>query len=345
MDAKTRRKMYREEVRKSQEDSHARKDDSGKFKTIFKDIPGGLWKCKEGEHSINIIPFIAGPNHPTKKEGKSTYILDVFVHTKVGSNEDSYICLNKSYGKECPICDYQTRLHKQDDFDEAEVKALYPTRRAVYNVQVLDTKEDKKTIRIFDVSHFLFEKELVERAENMKGGKVYFADPDEGKIIAFKRRGKGAKDTKYAPFDFEERESPISDEMLDGAYCLDMMINIPTQEEVSHAFFGVLEKEIHEETPSKRKPKEKASEKETEKETEKEPVADADVDEPSDCPYDFVFGVDVDTYDECADCGVNAGCLARFEEIQEEKEARRKAREAAKKKEEPAQGRSRRSSR
>jgi len=341
MDAKTRRKLYREEVRKAQEESYTTKDDSGKFKSVFRDIPGGLWKCKEGSHSINILPFIAGKNNPNRSEGKPTYLLDIFIHTKVGVNEDSYLCLNRTYKgkKDCPICEYQAKLRKQEEYDEAEVKALSPTRRAVYNIQVLDDKKESDRVRVFDVSHYLFEKELIERAEGMKGGRVLFAHPDEGKVITFKRRGKGPTDTKYAPFDFEPREEEITDELLDKVLCLDDYLIIPTYEEVAQAFFGKEEsgplrkaknEQLEEEPPVKQMLEEEVEKEEKVKTEGKLKEEEGEVGEFMECPYGYEFAVDIDSYDECLSCEVYGDCLSEYEAIQADKEERRKSRAAAK---------------
>ena len=340
--AKERRKQYRDEVRKAQEDSQARKDDSGKFKSIFKDVTGGMFKCTEGEHTINIIPFIAGPNHPTKKEGKSTYILDLFVHGKVGINENSYVCMTKTFGEDhpCPVCEHQAELRKQDNFDEEEVKSLNPGRRAIYNIEVRDKESDYGKILLWDVSHFLFEKTLVERADSKKGGKIFFADPDDGRSIYFKRTGKGAKDTKYTILEFEKRE-PIPDELLDAAFVIDEKIHYPEYDEVYSALHGT-PRSSSERPPADEERGRKAKEEETPdrtakgKEQERKDEPADDVQEPEGCPFEHIFGVDVDTFDECGECEKNAECLDEFEKIQEDKERRRQEREKARKEAEAA---------
>ena len=136
MDAKQRRKNIREQMAQRQEEAYKRKDDSGKFKSIFEQrLPvEKRFKCTEGDHSLDFIPYIAGSNDPHTQEGKHAYCLDIFIHRKVGVNEDDYLCLNRNYGKKCPICDYQVLLQKQGEVDDAIIKALNPTRRAIYNV-------------------------------------------------------------------------------------------------------------------------------------------------------------------------------------------------------------------
>lgn len=238
-----RRKQMKEEMTSRLQDSYNSKDGSGKFKSIFiKEAIGNVpfWKASEEEHFINIIPFFAGKNNPNVKEGKLTHTLDIQVHRKVGVNEDSYICLARTFGKKCPICEEQAELRKQDDYDEKYVKTLNPTRRVIYNVEVLDSdKEQRKGIQLFEVSHWLFEKELVELAKKPKGGGfILFSDPDEGKTVFFRKKGNGPTNTEYKAFRFEDRTEPVSDEILDAALVLDEIIHIPTYDEVKNAFYG-----------------------------------------------------------------------------------------------------------
>lgn len=360
MSAADRRKAMKREMRQRQEESVSRKDDSGKFKKIY--VEGlkkdDFWKSEEGEHSLDIIPYIAGANNPHVKEGKPAYILDVFVHRKIGVNEDDYICLSRTYNEDCPICEYQNELRKaaknSDDpesYDE-EIKSLNPTRRAIYNVRSWDKKDDPDDVKIFDVSHFLFEKELLEAAKKKRGGGfVLFADPDEGKIVSFRQVGKLQAMT-FKAFEFEERKEVIPDEILDKSRCLDELIHIPTYEEVMRAFAGRGEVEEVKEERSARSHKEPDPEPEPEKpkggdrrykldEDKKMPPKKEepeDVPEPGDeCPYEYIFGSDNNKFDECEGCDCFDECGDKFREL---RAAARAKREAPAPKEEPKEEKS-----
>jgi hypothetical protein len=339
--AAERRKAMKSEMAQRQAEGYSRKDDSGKFKKIY--VEGlkkdDFWKCDENDHSIDILPYIAGANNPHVKEGKPAYILDVWVHRKVGVNEDDYICLSRTYNEPCPICEYQNELRKTaknsndpESYDD-EIKALSPTRRAIYNLRSWDKKDDPDQAKVWDVSHFLFEKELLENAKKKRGGGfVLFADPDEGKIVSFRAVGKDMA-RKYTAFEFEDRSEVISDEMLDKSRCLDELIRIPTYEEVQKAFAG-REEEVEEraearETRTRRPDVEKHYKLEEDKKMppKKEPEDVPEPEEIEGCPFEYVFGTDNDKFDECGDCD-------KFDECNEEmrrlrKEAR-KSRETVK---------------
>lgn len=306
-----RRAAMKKEMAERLQESYNSKDGSGKFKSIFNKGNVGntpFWKCSEDEHFINIIPYVAGKLNPNVKEGKPAYNLDIYVHQKVGINEDSYVCLARSFGKKCPICDEQNELRKQDDYDEKYVKSLTPKRRVVYNIEVLDSeKETKKGIQLWEVSHWLFEKELAELAKKPKGGGfVLFADPDEGKTICFRKKGSGPTSTEYKAFQFMDRDEPITDAVLDAAMCLDELIHIPTYEEVKNAFYG---------TETEEEPEEVVEERKHEAESSRRTPAAKKFKCPGTRPDDF------GELDDCENCPDVADCEAEYVAASEEAEA------------------------
>lgn len=326
-----RRAQMKAEMSQRAVESYNNKDDSGKFKSIFiKDQIGNTskWKCGEGEHFINIIPFLAGPNHPTVGEGKFAYFLDIWVHGKVGINEDSYVCMARSFNKPCAICDHQNELRKQDDYDEKYVKSLNPGRRAIYNIECLDSNtEIGKKVQYWDASHFSIEKEIAELAKKPRsGGFITFADPDDGKTIFFRRTGTGMANTKYSAFKFEDRTEPISDELLDLALPLDKCVHLPTYEEVKNAFFGNV---IDEEDPMVR---EEAARDEALQDTQPinsrvrrsaEPIKEVEFVCPGNAPDDF------NTFEACDKCPDIVECEKEFNLAEEAKAVAIKAQEAA----------------
>jgi len=261
-------------MQKRQAESYGRRDDSGKFKSIFKDKNSlKLFKCSEGEHAIDILPFFVGKMDPYTKEGSMNYLLDIRVHNKIGPNEDSYVCMQTSFKADdprrqaCPICEYRAELLAEGEDEKA--KAFSASRRAIYNVWCHNsTREEDKGIQIWDVSHFLFEKELTENSRLKKGGGyVYFSDIEDGRVVSFRRVGNGATTTKYTAFTFEKREEDLPDEILDQCKTLDELIYWPSYEEIAAVLKGTVkssrkEEDEEDETPSWRKKREEPEEEE-----------------------------------------------------------------------------------
>lgn len=233
---------------------------------------------KEGRNRINIIPYtIKTKNHPLVKKGEfeigeKDYVMDIFTHRGIGPSEATVLCLKETYGKPCPICEQAAMLKKQGK--EKEAGALKASRRVFYNVQ--DCKNPDKLL-VFEASHFLFEKELIDEArDDEAGGFVDFADEESGKEIKFRcsKVSKGGFEfNEFKSFSFEDRDENIPDELLESAISFDEIMNVPTYEEVEKILYGEDDDDSddEEEKPAK-KLKKVESDDEDDSEEEEEPT-------------------------------------------------------------------------
>jgi hypothetical protein len=348
MPVKSLRETLKEGVKKRTEEAYHRKDESGSFGTIFRnDVEGVLyWKCTNAEHLIDIIPYIRGANDPDKKtkEGDPQHILELWVHSNVGVNQDRYVCPAKNFGKPCPICEYREQLKQEEEYDEELVKKLYPSRRNVFNIVVYDNeKEQAKGVQVWEVAHFFMGGPLGALSKVPRRGKtgydtyIYYADPDNGKMISFEKKGKGKGNTEFTGLKFVDRDEPIPDEYLQAAKCLDDLIVIPTYDELSEAFYGSEhgsaeeaaettadeeappEEEKEPETPPTRtKPRTQPAKEEIEEEPEK-PVEKPKVRRPAgetECPGGGTFGESFETLKACANCAIWDDCSSKHDELE-----------------------------
>jgi len=357
---------FKDGLRKRTEESYKARDTFRRG--IFKEqLPDDIvfWSCKEGEHLIDIIPYLAGPNDPITKEGEPTYVLDIKVHQNVGPSEGvDFVCLAENFGRPCPICEHRKQLRSEGAEDELW-KALYPKRRCIYNIICYDSaEEEEKGIQVWEVAWWFTERLFVELAKgptvgrHRRGGDdlgfIPFADPDEGRSIAFTRQGSGAQNTSYLGHRFVERDYIIEDEILEKAWVLDELIYVPTYDEVYDAYWGgesfkeaepevenEKEDEIPESRPSHRLRGRLVQNKEKEEEKEEEKIED-DIPEPSvevsksddevpesdgnKCPGRGRFGIDTDMLDACEQCTVWEACVDEYERLQKEREERRSRR-------------------
>lgn len=235
---------------KRTEEAHQRINEYGKFGRFYAakgEKPLKIWKCKEGEHILDIIPFLAGPNHHQVREGEPTYLLDIWVHQKVGMDENDVVCLARNYNEPCPICEYinAQRLNKDlDEESERALKAMNPKRRCLYNIVCYDsTREESRGVQLWEVAHFLFEKKILSVARNPRGGGfVPFSSPDNGKSIYFEREGSGITNTQYLGHKFIERQSAVTDKLLEEAYVLDELVIKLPYDKIKEALLGGLVK-------------------------------------------------------------------------------------------------------
>ena len=328
MSQETKRERYQKALGRRTKESYDRREDTGRFKSFLTDTtPDGtdvtFWRPKPGEHTVDIIPYIAGASDPSKTpKGDPTYVLDVFVHRSIGPTQDAVICPATNYGEPCPICEYQSKLREDEEVDDDKIKSLYPSRRCVYNVLVHDTKEEaEKGIQVWECAHYFMERHLIRLAKRGKkgkstavGGVATFADPWEGSQIFFEIMAKGDK-RSYEGHELVERDYDL-EEYLDDAVCLDELIIDYSYQEIKEKLFAGLAADDFD-------PEEQEEGEASEAVEEEEGEGEESVD-PNECPHGYAFGEDYDCAEECAECVNAEGCEAEHKEIRKKREAARK---------------------
>lgn len=248
-DRKNKRRFQSEALQKRIIKSTERSQGSGK--NIIKIDNPPMWRPKDGEHIIDILPYFAGKYDSIEKKGNATYTYEYWVHNKMGVNEIPVVCLAGTYNKPCPICEERQRLIN-NKVDEQIHGLLRPKRRNIYNIISYDEGEEAKGVQIWEVSYHYFEKLVLAISKKVKrSGKnqsknqnkqdsVDFISPEEGKSISFKiEPAKGENDyPKFVGHSFEDRDYEISDKLLDKTYVLDNIVQIYTYEEAKEIYFG-----------------------------------------------------------------------------------------------------------
>lgn len=214
-----------------------------------------FWKNSNGQHQIDIIPYCAGPNDPLVvsrdiEEGSEQYVLEFFTHNAVGVGEGGIMCLSKTYGKPCPICE-DHKKKTAEGYDDKILWKLRPKKypRSVYNI--IDVDDEKAGCQIWHTSHYLMQMYLLELAKiPTRPGQVGiipvvdFPSVTDGKTIAFKtetkKTEKGDDMTTCVAHRFVDRPVGFSipQNILDDAWTLDDLLWIPTYEDVEEFYYG-----------------------------------------------------------------------------------------------------------
>lgn len=272
-----------------------------------------FYKPKKGTNKIDILPFLVSTDkHPQgMKPGYEDYLLDIWVHGWVGPAEDSFVCLKKTYGKPCPICEEIAAMLQSESPNKKLINSIKAKRRCYYNVIDLEGDEDDK-IKLFEVSHYLFEKELLEEAETAEEEVIIFSDLEDGRSIRFRAsqdQMEGKEFLKFKSFTFEKRRKPYKEGMLEQTYPLDALLVIPSYDEVKNSFFGVDDDQDKgrddDQDDDDDSPREKSSHKREERSGK------------SRCPHGYKFGADCDEQDECADCDAWEKCADERDKLNE----------------------------
>lgn len=307
------------------EESFKSRNSGGNKKSVFDwskvDKEVSFFKPKEGSNAIDIIPYTVKSNmHPLVKSGSmkignEDYMMDIFIHSRVGPAEQDVICPKKNYNKHCPICDAAEDFRKNGQ--DEEYRALKAKRTCFYNV--IDQAHPEDGVKVWNVSYFLFEKNLIEEAnDSSEDGKfVEFADVKHGKTVKFRGtiRKIGTNEfLEYTGFKFLDRDDSVAKYTKDVVN-FDELITLMTPDQLSAILMGNEddEKEADEAQPN-RAPVvyEERARPDEDDVPRKTAVKEKDEDNP--CPSGYVFGKDFDTKPECDDCPKLRECYKKSKE-------------------------------
>jgi len=244
---------YKDRIKKARQQLETRhreeqeRPDRPRFGSIFElsKIPNNLpfWKCGEGRHEIDVVPFFAGKDHPEVAEGDLTYSVPVYIHREVGPTDEVYVCPKFNFASPCPICEYieKNKPLPKDEFTQIAVK-----QRTIYYIWSHDDQtQEKEGVQIWEVAKFFFADHIKEISKGSPGdpggGIVWSSDTKDGKRIVWTRKGSGQTNTQYLGHRLVERAEALPDWVLEQVETapLDGLIKMhPTYEEIYEAFFG-----------------------------------------------------------------------------------------------------------
>ncbi len=288
---------------KSQQDRHTENDSKGYGGRTFITVDEGtdFYKISSAKNEFDILPWIIKTkNHPGGLEpGDAEYCLDISIHQNIGVNNDRFICLKKTYGKPCPICEERANLAQLKGWKDPVVQSLAPSRKGI--MWVLDhlEKDEDKEIKIFIASWASLQYngfvplllEVIADAEAESGKDIIVADLAEGKTISFDgREVKGGDFNNYKDytvanprkFKLLDRDEPLEEDLWDKITSLDSLLIVPTYEEVYASLHMTdddkVEEEKEEEEEEERQPRRK-SKPEPEEDDRKEELSEEEKEE------------------------------------------------------------------
>lgn len=203
------------------------------------------FKPEKGKNEIIIVPFvITQANLEGIKPGNEYFRLQVLMHFRIGVDEKAVIC-PRTIGKKCPICEYHKReIDKGADKKSKEMKAIEAKKRDLYNI--IDLADDENTVKVWEVSHFNFGELLLEELRECEDDSpvLDFADKEVGSLLTVRMveesMGKGSKPFLRAKrIDFDERDGPLSKDILEQAVPFDQNLVILTYEQLNALFYDL----------------------------------------------------------------------------------------------------------
>jgi hypothetical protein len=223
----------------------------GEWTTIT--VPEGtdIWKPKAGAYKIDIVPYEVGEGNPYAQPGTWYYERTFYVHRSVGPNNESHVCLAKTFGKPCPICEYRAKLARDPDTDEKEMRDLKPKERQLW--LVFDRNEPEKGVQLWEFSFHCFGKLLDMRRQEAESDEPHvanFDDPEAGAILKISFAEKDAGGYSFLEvysIDFRPRANGLDDDLLNHGVCLDSLIKEMPYDKLKSLFLQVNEEDEEDE--------------------------------------------------------------------------------------------------
>jgi hypothetical protein len=301
--ANKRQKEQRRKIAYTNASEVAKKQKSGFTSPALK-LPEGvplLSFDKVGKIQFNILPYVAGKGNSHADEGQVHFERTYFTHKLGAEGSTPYTCLNRTFGKKCPVCERVAELTAKGA-DKATIDALRAKQRQLFLVDVLDAeKPNQLNLHILETGYWKwFGQDLdnyIENSDEDSPRRTHF-HLDKGQtvkasVIEDSFMGKNFK--KIGAFEMVDRKKNYTEEQLEEFPCLD---EIPV--ELSYAKLleildqGGNDAEEETEKPSTRKPAKSSSE--DDDETDPDDVdSDDDTEETDSENSEFAVG-DLVTY-------------------------------------------------
>jgi hypothetical protein len=223
---------------------------------------------------LDILPYIVTEeNHPDRDDelgiavpGSLWYKRPFKIHRNIGINNDSVVCPT-SVKKPCPICNYRAEAIKKGAGKE-ETDPLKPSMRNLYVVVPKGHKNYDEVPHIWDMSHFLFQDLLADELEENEDYEI-FPDLENGLTLRIrfdsKTIGAGRPFAEASRIDFQQREHPYKESMLNRIPKLDEVLIILPYKKLEDLFYELDTEPV---VPESKKTQENGLD-ETERESEK----------------------------------------------------------------------------
>ena len=240
-----------------------------------KEIP--LYKPVVGLNKIDIIPFQLGSNllvgiDSNKTEGNVAYdiTLDVFMKVQQGDVTKNLVSRGNLGLGDDPFITERNEQFKLANKDKTtaywkRAVSLFPKGRQLVLIMVYDNETGNRSLHYWTPSWHVLGKLLHEKQENLAkmGQKISFGHPTLGKSIYFTGYNKkfplpNGGEGSYVAFDSIEiidRTKPYPEDIYTKMPKLDLLVKVPTVEEMDEMLYGAMKPLATEETVQVAPPK------------------------------------------------------------------------------------------
>lgn len=182
-------------------------------------------KKPNGDNFIRIVaPSLTGP-----------FAQEIWMHTKVGTQKATFLCVNKMFGEPCAICDHQKDM-KADGVSAEVIKELNPGHRfLMYVVDTTNADTEDEGPKWFDCPVSIYKNVCTLSKDRRTGQSFDPTDPVDGRDVEFVR--KDGKRTEYTGMRLVPTK-PIPKNWYEDLPAFEEVLLIPTYDEAREAVSG-----------------------------------------------------------------------------------------------------------
>jgi hypothetical protein len=204
-------------------------------RTAFR-VPDGMevFKLKEaGRKRIEILPVLATEKNKYGLAGTHHFEATYFAN-RLGADNQTYVS-PRTFNERCPVYDEYSRLRNDPNADEEVVRSLRAKQRQLF--YVLDPDEPEKGVQLWDMSYWLFGKQLDQKMNLSDEDDDFdqFFDPYDGltmKLGVVEDQFAGNKFFKVATIDFAKRKTEIDEELWEDLEPLENLLKVLSYNEL-----------------------------------------------------------------------------------------------------------------
>ena len=169
------------------------------------------------------------------------YGREIFIHSKIGADGVTILCLDKMYGEKCPVCEYRKQL-QEEKASEAMLSVLAWRKR--YLFFVIDVTNDStmdKGLQWYDAPGVVKDN-IVSLSKDRRSGEIIdVSDPDDGRDIEFVKTGVKLQ-TRYSAFKLVNTE-PIPKSWFEDVPEFEEILAKPDYDKVKEMVSGTATEE------------------------------------------------------------------------------------------------------
>ncbi|MHA1591483.1 MAG: hypothetical protein ACTSUP_03330 [Candidatus Heimdallarchaeaceae archaeon] len=193
------------------------------------------------------------------------WALEIFKHSNIGTNRATFLCLDKMFGKPCPICERIKEIREKDPKDPKIAALRYSRRYLVFLYDVENRDAEGKGLRWYDMPVNVKDNIMSLCVDKRTGKFTEIEHPDDGKDIEFRRVGTTQETTKYSGFKLVDNDPIPSDWLEDVPQFVDVL-RIPTYEGMAEELTGMVSESKDEKGSEKKAEEEHKDDQREEKE-------------------------------------------------------------------------------